>query len=492
MTRRGVPAASGTPRLALATVCAVLFLTFLDTTIVSVALSSVQTSLQAGVTQLQWTVNAYALVFASLMLMAGNLSDRFGRKRLMVMGLVVFCAGSLLAALAPNVDLLIAGRAVMGAGAAASEPGTLSVIRHLFPDARQRARSLGVWASVSALALAAGPVVGGFLVGVDSWRAVFWFNLAAGIVITVAASVILPESRDPLEARLDFLGFALVSLGLAAVTFAIILGETDGYGSAQVLGLFVGGVALLVAFVAAERRVTAPMLDLSYLRIPSFSGALGVAFAAFFGIFAIFFFTALYLQVVVNYSGYRTALVFLPMAATMIVAALVAGRLVGRYGPRWPMACGCIVAGTGILLTEAVLAGAVSFTELAVALAITGAGFGTVVVPVTAVALAVVPAEHSGMAASATNTSRELGSVFGVAILGEIVNVSLVGDLSRRMQQLHLPRKLSASIIRELESGGFPSQGAVTGYIHSYGREVTTILDAAYRAFRSAGEGSPR
>ncbi|HTW08161.1 MAG TPA: MFS transporter, partial [Acidimicrobiales bacterium] len=271
-------------RWALAVVCAVLFLTFLDTTIVSVALSDVQSRLHAGVTQLQWIVNGYTLTFASLMLIAGSLSDRYGRKRVMLLGLALFGAGSLLGALAPNPATLIAARVVMGVGAAASEPGTLSVIRHLYPDRAERARALGAWGSVSGLALALGPVIGGLLVGIGTWRAVFWFNVALVAAVIALAAATLPESSDPLAARLDWPGFGTAGAGLGALSFAVILGETDGYRSAVVVGLFVIGVVALVVFTHIERVSRAPVLDLTYFREAPFSGSLAVVFVLFFGI----------------------------------------------------------------------------------------------------------------------------------------------------------------------------------------------------------------
>ena len=216
-TKKVVPVIEGRgpvrDRWALAAVCAVLFLTFLDTTIVSVALADVQSSLHAGVTQLQWVVNGYALTFASLMMIAGSLSDRLGRKRVMLSGLSIFGVGSLLGALAPNPWVLIAARVVMGVGAAASEPGTLSVIRHLYPDPEERARALGAWAAVSGLALALGPVIGGVLVGIGTWRAVFYFNVAAAAVVLSVASRVVPESADPQSARLDLPGFVTGAAG---------------------------------------------------------------------------------------------------------------------------------------------------------------------------------------------------------------------------------------------------------------------------------------
>jgi MFS family permease len=340
-------------RWALGAVCAVLFLTFLDTTVVSVALSDVQSKLHAGVTQLQWVVNGYTLTFAALMMIAGALSDRFGRKRLMLLGLAIFGAGSLLGALAPNPTVLIAARVVMGVGAAASEPGTLSVIRHLYPDREDRARALGAWAAVSGLALALGPVIGGARVGVGTWRAVFWFNLVAVVAVVAAAAVAVPESADPQSARLDFPGFVTSAAGTGALSFAVILGETHGYRSSVVVALFALGVVSLVAFTRVERASRAPVLDLAYFREAPFSGSLAVVFVLFFGIFSIFFFTALYLAEVVGYSPYRVALEFLPMTAAMIGAAGLAGRRVAMQGPRLIMAEGCVLAGAGILLSEA-------------------------------------------------------------------------------------------------------------------------------------------
>jgi EmrB/QacA subfamily drug resistance transporter len=467
---------------ALVAVCAVLFLTFLDTTIVSVALADVQARLHAGVTQLQWVVNGYALTFASLMLMAGSLSDRFGRRKTMLVGLAVFATGSLVCALATNPDMLVAGRVVMGAGAAGSEPATLSVIRHLYPEEESRTRALGAWTAVSGLALALGPVVGGVLVGIGTWRAIFWFNVAACVVVIGATARTLPESADPQNARLDLPGFFTGAIGLASLTFAVILGETDGYRASAVVVLFVVGVVALVGFVHAEHRSRAPMLDLGYFRDPRFSGAIVVGFVVFFSIFSIFFFTALYLAAVVGYSPDRIALEFAPMSAAMIAAAALAGRRVASIGPRSPMAQGCVLAGAGILLSAVLLDAARPSAWLTATLALTGFGFGTAVVPVTSVALAEVPPEHSGMAASATNTSRELGSVFGVAVLGALVNAHLTADLTRRLHELRIPANFISIVINAIETGSVPRGVRGGGSIED------RVIEAAYGAFRSGLE----
>ena len=445
-----------------------------------------QTTIHAGVAQLQWVVNGYALAFASLMLAAGNLGDRIGRREVMLAGLGVFCAGSLLAALAPNANVLIAGRVVMGIGAAASEPGTLSVIRHLYPEQAARARALGTWAAVSGLALAAGPVIGGVLVGLGSFRTVFYFNLAAGVVLVVLGSRFIPESSDPSPARFDITGFVLGAVGVAALTVAVITGESDGYAAPPVLALFVFGAVTIVGFAIAERRARSPILDLRYTRIPAFSGALAVAFALFFGIFSIFFFTALYLQVVVNYSGYRTALEFLPMAAALIGSSLVAGRLVIRFGPRLPMTAGAALAGIGVLCSDAVLnASTTPSLWLMSTLAVAGLGFGLGVVPVTSVALGVVPSEHSGMAASATNTARELGAVFGVAVLGALVNANLTAQLLGKLHALGIPSAFQAIVLGAVETGNLPAGGSDSAAAKDYGAIVNKVIHAAYGAFRS-------
>ena len=477
----GVPRA---PLVALSVVCAVLFLTFLDATIVSVALGGVQSDLHAGVTQLQWVVGGYALSFASLMLLCGSLSDRFGRRRVMLFGLVVFAAGSFLAALAPNPDVLIGGRVVMGVGAAASEPGTLSVVRHLFPEEEDRAHALAAWAAVSALALALGPVIGGALSALGTWRAIFWFNVAAVCVVLVLGAVVLPESADPVASPLDLGGFVTGSAAIAALTFAVILGETSGYGSPVVVVLFVVGVIGLGAFGRVERRAPSPMLDLSYFRIPRFTGSLVVAFVLFFAIFSIFFFTALYLSAVVGYSPDRVALEFVPMAVAMIVAAGFAGRAVALTGPRLPMAEGCVLAGAGVLLSALLLDTANPSAWLMATLALAGLGFGSSVVPMTSVTLSALPANRSGMAASATNTSRELGSVFGVAVLGALVNAHLTSDLTARLHALQIPGNFISIVIGAIETGIVPSGVSGGGSIED------KVILAAYGAFRSGLEAA--
>ena len=471
-------------RRTLTTISIILFLTFLDTTIMSVALADMQGTLHAGVSSLQWVVNGYALVFAAFMLAAGTLGDRLGRKKVMLFGVTVFIAGSLLGALAPNIPVLIAARAIMGLGAAACEPGTLSIIRHVYPDRRQRARALGVWAAIAGLALAMGPVIGGLLVGAGGWRAIFWFNLAAGVVAIAAAITTIPESADPEASKsFDYLGFFLGPIALGTLIFAVILGETAGYAAPHIIALFVIGVVAAGLFGFVESRAKAPMLRVTYLRKPAFSGSLTVAFAAYFGIFSIFFLTALYLQVVQAYTAYRLAELFGPMAVAMIVASTFSGRWVGQRGPRTPVAVGCLAAGIGVIFAELSMRGIVHFYSLALSLMLAGIGFGIAVVPITSVALSVIPARYSGMAASATTTSREVGTVVGVAALGSLFNAQLTNYLTQRLIQLGVPEAFRGVVINAVETGQV--SGGSASAQQQYGPVVAKVINAAYDAVHS-------
>ncbi|MEO6885992.1 MAG: MFS transporter [Jatrophihabitantaceae bacterium] len=474
--KRSVPRA-----VALTTVLAVLFLTFLDTTIVSVALGNIQYELGAGVIPLQWVVNSYSLVFASLMLIAGTLSDRFGRKWIMLGGIVVFCGGSVVCALAPSVGWLIAGRAVMGIGAAASEPGTLSVIRHLYSDRQQRARALGAWAAVSGLSLALGPVIGGLLVGIGDWRTVFWFNLALGGLLFVVAAVFVPNSSDPQPGRMDGGGFLLGAVLLGSLIYAGISGEQYGYSAWWIVSLFVLSGLALIAFVIVELHVQNPMLNMSYLKGPAVSSALFVAFAVYFGVFSIFFFCALYLDIVVGYSGWQMAGVFGPMAGLIVAGSVGSGFWVGLLGPRGPMITGCTLSAIGILFTRSTIDAHPSFGMLAFALAVAGFGFGIAVVPLTAAVLGHVPAAHSGMAAGATNTARQVGAVIGVAALGGLVNAHLTSNFGQSLEQQGIAGAGKDFIITMLQTGGSDAAGFNIAHPPAV---IKPLVDAATTAFR--------
>jgi EmrB/QacA subfamily drug resistance transporter len=402
----------------------------------------------------------------------------------MLSGAGVFCAGSVLCALAPNPGVLIAGRAVMGLGAAASEPGTLSMLRHLYSDQRQRDRAIGVWAAVSGLALALGPVIGGALVGAWNWRALFWFNLVFGLAALILAAVVLPESADPRANRVDTAGALLGAAVLATLMFAIIDAETVGFAAPLVIALFCVSAVTAVAFVWREARAAHPLIYLEIFRAARFTTANVVAFCTYFATFAVFFFTALYLFEVVGLSGYRIALVFLPMTALMILASLATGRWLDTIGLRWAIAAGCLLFAVGLWLSDLNLSPHPHYWPLLAALGLTGIGIGATVVPITSSALSAVPPERSGMAASATNTSREIGAVTGVSILGALVFSQLNSSLTRNLLALNVPvgekaaiLGFKSTIISFIETGQAP-----TNY-SSYGPIVGKVISAAYASF---------
>jgi predicted MFS family arabinose efflux permease len=334
---------------------------------------------------------------------------------------------------------------------------------------------------VSCLGLALGPLIGGVLVSLWDWRGVFWLNVAAGVVLLVTGYRYVPESADPDAAPVDLPGQLLAIGAIAAIVVGLIQGERAGYAAGHIDALFAVGAVCLAGFIWRELATAAPMLDLRYFRRRRFRAALGVAFAAYFGTFSIFFFSALYLETVVHYTGYRTALLFLPMTACMVAGAVGGSRLVVRRGGRWTMALGAMLAAGGIAASEPLLNPHPSFAGLMVTLALTGLGMGTAMVPVTSVVLEVVPPEHSGMAASATNTARQLGVVFGVAILGALVNAHLTTDLKHRLDELGIPRIFQNYIIHAYEHGAAPNKSTLSGQV--FASIVERIKIAAYAAF---------
>jgi len=474
---------TSTSGLALPVLSLVLALTFFDNTIVTTVLAPVQMSLHTSVSQLQWVVNGYALTFASLMLVFGALGDQFGRKRIMLGGVATFCIGSVVAALAPSANVLITGRVIMGVGAAASEPGTLSMIRHVYTDQRQRAEALGVWTAVSGLGLALGPVIGGVLVGFWSWRAVFWFNVVFGIVALVTGAAVLPENSNAVRARIDIPGFALGALTVASAAFATIVGESAGYATWWIVAMYSLAVVAGICFVLVERRAVNPMLDVSYFKRAPFAGSNFVAFATYFATFSIFFFVALYLQVVGERSPYATALDFVPMAAGMVLASIFTGHWVATTGPRLPMTVGCVLTAIGILATNAVISPTSGFWPLSGTLLVAGAGIGIAMVPVTSSTLSIVPADHSGMAASMTNTSRELGAVAGVAILGSLVNGQLTTNLVHRLTAIGIPKSFQSEVITAVTTGSFSEQAKQFGGSAAIQEIIKKVVNAAYGAF---------
>jgi EmrB/QacA subfamily drug resistance transporter len=494
-------AGQGRQRLALATLCMVLFLTFVDITIVSVALAGIHSQLNTTVSALQWVIGAYALTFASAMLVFGTVGDQFGRKKVMLTGVGIYCCGALMSALSITISssaalaILLAGRAVMGLGAAASEPGTLSMLRHLYPDYEARNRALGIWAAVSGFSLALGPVIGGALVywagsphlfGAGGWRAVFWFDVVFGLVALVAGALVLPENADPEAGGIDLPGALFGATALAALIFALMEAENAGYGSPTVIALLCVSAAGLAAFLWRERRAAHPLLELRFLHDPRFATPNIVAFCAYFATFALFSFTALFLQEVAGYNGSQIAEAFLPMTVLMIVASVLAGRWTGVLGIRWSIVAGCAAFSLGLLLTSAVLSPNPPYLPLAAALALAGIGMGTCVVPITSSVLAVVPPERSGMAASTTNTSREVGTAVGVAVLGALTISRLISSLVAGLNHLHIPAAFQSIVITGVLTGQVPSNGTSSSQVPAgYAKTAQEVIQSAYSAFES-------
>ncbi len=465
--------------------CVVLFLTFLDNTIVSVVLANVQSTLAAGVVDLQWVLDAYMLAFAVFMLSGGTLGDLLGRKKVMLSGVGLFVAGSIVAAAANSIDTLIAGRIIMGLGAAASEPGTLSMIRHIYPKARSRSKALGIWAAVSGIALAFGPIIGGVIVGFSSWRGVFIFSVIFGVLALIAGWIFLPESSDRKGRKLDLIGLSLGGLSISTAAIAVILGENQSYLSPLILFLFVLAVISLLAFILYERKQSDPVLQLSLFKIPKFSIANTIAFNANFGIFAVFFFVALYLQFIAGYSGYLIAVSFISMTAAIVVSSILTGRIYKLKRTIPLIVIGSLLSGGGIFILRQVIHPNVTAAALSWTLALTGFGFGILLVVMTSSVLGIVSAKRSGMAASSVNTFRELGGVFGVAVLGSIVNAQLNGGLTAKLQALHLPTNFQSFVIYAVTHGGHTPQAAHISIaeLASHAALINQVTGVAYKAF---------
>jgi EmrB/QacA subfamily drug resistance transporter len=388
-----------------------LLLVGLDATIVNVALPAIQDDLDATLSGLQWTVDAYTLVLASLLLLAGSTADRLGRRRVFSVGLAVFSLGSLLCALAPSVDALVACRVLQAIGGAMLTPVAMSIVRNVFEDPRERAQAIGVFASMFGISMALGPVLGGFLVSALSWRAVFVVAVPFALLALALAARFVPESRAPRARRLDPVGQVLVAAGLATLTYGLI---EDG----RAVPLALAG-ACFVALVPYELRRREPLLEVRFFRSPPFAGASAIAVCLSAALGGFLFLNTLYLQNARGLSPVQTGLAMLPTAVMIIVFAPVSGRLVGRYGARPSMVIGGLaVMVSGLLLTG--LAPGTSLAFLLGAYAAFGFGFALVSPPIANTAVSGMPPAQAGVAAAVATTSRQVGITLGVAVLGAL------------------------------------------------------------------------
>jgi EmrB/QacA subfamily drug resistance transporter len=416
--------------LVLAICCMSLLIVGLDTTIVNVALPAIHRELKASVSGLQWTIDAYTLVLASLLMLAGSTADRIGRRRVFQVGLMVFSVGSLLCGLAPSLDLLIAARVVQAIGGSMLNPVAMSIIRNVFENPRERAQAIGMWGAVFGLSMALGPVVGGALVDSFSWRAVFFVNVPIGLIAILLTARYVPESRAEHPRRIDPLGQVLIIAGLAALTYAIIEGPRAGWTSAQTLGVFALAAVCLIALVPYELRRRQPLLEMRFFRSAPFSGASAIAVLVFASIGGFLFLNTLYLQDVRGLSPLDAGLYLLPMAAMILVFAPISGRVVGRRGPRVPMIAAAVALLAGALMLTRITPGT-SVAYLLGAYFLFGIGNGLINPPITNTAVTGMPAAQAGVASAVASTSRQVGMTLGVAVIGAIAGGTLAGGIGR-------------------------------------------------------------
>jgi EmrB/QacA subfamily drug resistance transporter len=395
-----------------------LFMVVLDNLVVSTALPVIRVDLGASLEELEWTVNAYTLTFAVLLLTGAALGDRFGRRRMFVIGLVLFTGASAAAALAPSMNALIAARAIQGIGGAIVTPLTLTILSDAFPK-EKRGLALGAWSGIAGLAVASGPLVGGAVVDGISWQWIFWLNVPIGVVLAPLALGFLRETRGPAK-TLDLPGLALVSSGLLGIVWGLVNGNSDGWTSPQIVTALSLGAILTAGFVAWELRARAPMLPMRFFRDRAFAAANGASLFMYFGMFGSIFLLTQFLQTVQGHSPLGAGLRVLPWTAMPMIVAPIAGALSDRIGGRPLMATGLGLQAIGLAWLAAVSTPTVPYTELVIPFILSGTGMAMFFAPVANVVLSAVRPEEEGQASGTNNAIREVGGVFGVAVLASL------------------------------------------------------------------------
>lgn len=411
-------------QLVLAICCSSLFIVGLDNTIVNLALPAIRRDLGSSLSELQWVIDAYTLVLASLLMLGGSTGDRFGRRRTFQTGLALFGVGSLLCSLAPSTGWLIAFRAVQAIGGSMLNPVAMSIITNVFTDRAERAKAIGVWGGVIGLSMALGPLVGGLLVDAVGWRSVFWLNVPVVVAVLVLTARFVPESRAPRARRFDPAGQLSMVVLLGGLTFGIIEGPVRGWGSPLIAGSFLAAAVALVVLLRVESRRAEPLIDPRFFASVPFSAATLTAVAAFAAFAGFLFLNALYLQDVRGYSPLHAGLLTLPMAAMTALLPPISGRIVARRGTRLPL----VIGGVAIAVSGGLLLALDAQTPLVVvitAYVVFGVGFGMVNAPITNTAVSGMPVSQAGVAAGVASTSRQVGSALGVAVLGSLVTARL-------------------------------------------------------------------
>ncbi|MFF9894637.1 MFS transporter [Streptomyces longispororuber] len=406
--------------LVLAICCMSLLIVSLDNTVLNVALPTMAKEFDTSISGMQWTIDAYTLVLASLLMLAGSTADRVGRRRVFRTGLVVFTLGSVLCSLAPNLESLVAFRMVQAVGGSMLNPVAMSIITNTFTEPRERARAIGVWGGVVGISMAAGPLVGGLLVEAVGWRAIFWVNLPVGLAALLLTTRYVPESRAPKPRRADPVGQLLVMVLLGTLTYAIIEAPAVGWTAPLTLTFAALALAALAGLLLYEPRREEPLIDLRFFRSAPFSGATVIAICAFASLGGFLFLSTLYLQDVRGLDALHAGLWMLPMAAMTLVCAPLSGRLVGARGPRLPL----LIAGVAMTASGVLLAAFEAENENGtrfLAYILFGIGFGVVNAPITNTAVAGMPRAQAGVAAAVASTSRQIGQTLGVAVIGAVL-----------------------------------------------------------------------
>jgi EmrB/QacA subfamily drug resistance transporter len=473
----------------LAITCLGLFVVLLDTTIVNNALPPIGASLGASLAGLAWVVDSYILPFAVLLLLAGTLSDRFGRKRMFGWGLVVFSLGAVLCAVAPGLLWLEIGQAVCGASGAAIATGGMSLLVAAFPDPRERTQAVGAYAALGGIALSAGPLVGGVLVDGLGWRWMFIVNIPVCLVALLLGALVLRESRNPSAQRVDVLGQVTSIGGLTLLTYALIEANSRGWSSPLIVGCLGGAAVLLVAFIAVQARSAEPMMPLQLFAKPAFSMAnLTIAVVGFAMIGTTFFF-AQYFQTIRGYTAFASGLATLPATIGLCFCAPISTRMASRWGFRTPVVLGAVVGGGGLLTLRA-LGPATPFAEIWWRLALFGVGFGLMLAPLAAVVVTSVPPWRAGLASAINTTARQLGAVLGVAVLGTVVSHSFASGIADRLAALHLPPAVTETLTTQLtERSSAPPPATAPPAVVAAIRTAagTAFTDALHTAFTLAG-----
>ena len=446
--------------ITLVVTCLGAFMILLDTSIVTLALPKIQVDLHASLSDLQWTIDAYTLPFAVLMLTAGTFGDRFGRKRMFLVGLMLFLIGSTLCGFASALSWLLFGRVVQGMGAAALSTSSLSVLVVAFPEPRARAQAIGLFSGISGVALAIGPLVGGLLIQIGNWPTIFLVNLPIGLVALAFAWSGLSESRNPNAQRIDLPGQLLVIVGLSCLVMALIESSSVGWTSPLILGLFGGAVVFLIAFLLVETRMREPLLPLQLFALPVFSAANIVALVFGFATLGPIFFLAQYFQQVQGYTVLEAGVRTFPISMGAFLTAPLAGVLAGRIGSRLPTVLGGLLCGGAVLLLMG-LEPDFSYASIWWILAMMGIGFGFMLSPVTTAVFSVTPPDRSGLGSSVLNTSRQMGSTLGIAVLGAYVVQQFARNILSQLTQRGVPASISVAIANNVAASGAQASQAL-------------------------------